>query len=161
MPMRRERASATIAALDAPLRLRVAMPDGPGHRLIFAHLRRDWRLIGVEAERVAPNAAAELRLVDAVAPIMLGSWFLRHFTCDAGPVCSEEADAALELARVAKTAAERRTQLAATDRLLAAVTPFIPLAAPVRWSLVSPRLDGFRPNPFGRHPAATLVARND
>jgi hypothetical protein len=29
---------------------------------------------------------------------------------------------------------------------------------PVRWSLVPGRLDGFRPNPFARHPAVNLIA---
>lgn len=158
MPMRRELAARTIAGLTAPLRLRVAMPDGPGFRLVFAHLRRDWRLIGVEVERVGVAEPAELRLIDAVAPVMQATWYLRHFTCDASPVCSEEADLALERARAAPNPAERRIQLAAADQLLAAETPFIAIAAPVRWSLVSPRLTGFRANPFARHPAGTLIA---
>lgn len=158
MPMRRELASRTVAELDEPLRIRIAMPQGPGYRLIFAHLRRDWRLIGVEAERVEAGAEAELRLVDAVAPGRLAGWYFRHFTCEAAAVCDAEADAALEAARVAPNAAERRVQLAVADRILAGLTPFIPLASPVRWSLVSPRLNGFRPNPFARHPAGTLIA---
>jgi peptide/nickel transport system substrate-binding protein len=158
MPMRRELATRTIAALDAPLRIRVAMPAGPGYRLVFAHLRRDWRLIGIEAEPAGLDAPAELRLIDAVAPGRLAGWYLRHFTCDAAPVCDTEADAALQAARVAPSAAERRVQLAVADRIFAGLTPFIPLASPVRWSLVAPRLNGFRPNPFARHPADTLIA---
>ena len=56
---RRERGRARDRrrSAGAPLRLRVAMPDGPGYRLVFAHLRRDWRLIGVEAERVGAGRA--------------------------------------------------------------------------------------------------------
>ena len=82
-------AARTIAGarLEAPLRVRVAMPEGPGYRLVFAHLRRDWRLIGVEAERVADRSPADLRLIDAVAPANLATWYLRHFACDASPVC--------------------------------------------------------------------------
>ena len=49
MPMRRELATRAIAAAGEPVRVRVAMPDGPGYRLLFAHLRRDWRMIGVDA----------------------------------------------------------------------------------------------------------------
>jgi peptide/nickel transport system substrate-binding protein len=161
LPMRRERASRTIAALEQPLRLRIAMPDGPGYRLVFAHLRRDWRLLGVEAVKVGVGAPAELRLVDAVAPAMLASWYLRPFTCGTSRVCSEEADQVLEKARVARNAAERNGQVAEVDRLLTAITPFIPLASPVRWSLASPRLTGFRPNPFARHAAGTLIAEAD
>ena len=130
------------------------MPDGPGYRLIFAHLRRDWRLIGVEAERVAPNAPAELRLIDEVAPANLATWYLRHFTCEVSRVCDAAADQALLAARLAPRPAERQAQFAVADRILTELAPFIPLTAPVRWSLVSQRLAGFRPNPFARHPAA-------
>jgi len=158
LPMRRQIAARTIAALDAPLRIRVSMPDGPGYRLIFAFLRRDWRLIGVDAERVRPGAPAELHLIDAVAPEMLASWYLRHFTCRESRVCDPAADQALDAAQVARTAAERQGQLAIADQILGGVTPFIPLGSPVRWSLVAPRLTGFRSNAFGRHPAGTLIA---
>lgn len=159
-PMRRELAARAIAAsrLDSPLTLRVAMPDSPGYRLVFAHLRRDWRRIGVEAVHVAPGAAADLRLIDAVAPANLGAWYLRHFMCEAGPVCDPRADEALARARTAATAEERQAALAEADRALAAITPFIALGSPVRWSLVSRRLTGFRPNPFARHPASELIA---
>lgn len=155
---RRAAAAAAIAALPSPPRLRVAMPDAPGYRILFARLRRDWRLIGVEAERVAPDAAAELRLVDALAPAVLASWYLRHFTCDSSPICAADADLALQAARTAPTLRERQLNLAKADGILSALTPFIPLATPVRWSLVSRRLTGFRPNMFARHPAVTLVS---
>ena len=158
MPMRRELAARTIAGLAEPLRVRVAMPDGPGYRLLFAHLRRDGRLIGIEAVRVGPQAAAELKLIDAVAPAALASWYLRHFTCDTGRVCDPAADEALAAARLARRGADRRAQFAVADRILTEATPFVPIGSPVRWSLVSPRLTGFRPNRFARHPAGTLIA---
>lgn len=159
---RTAQARATIAALgrDEPLRVRVAMPDGPGYRIAFAYLRRDWRAIGVEAVRVPASApAAELRLIDAVAPAVLATWYLRHFTCDAARVCDAEADRALADARAARTLAERRLHLARADQILGGLTPYIPLAGPVRWSLVDQRLTGFRPNPFARHPAGELIAQ--
>ena len=139
--------------------VRVAMPDAPGYRLLFAHLRRDWRAIGVDAIRVGPDADADLRLIDAVAPGNVATWFLRRFSCGANPVCNAEADAALDAARLAQSPAERQRLLAEADRLLAESAPFIPLAAPVRWSLVAPRLTGFQPNPFGRHFVGALLAR--
>jgi len=54
-------------------------------------------------------------------------------------------------------AASRRGMLANADRILAGLGPFIPLTAPVRWSLVAPRLTGFRPNALGRHPVGELI----
>jgi len=158
MPMRRELAARAIAAVGNPVRVRVAMPDGPGYRLLFAYLRRDWRMIGVEAEPAAPGAPADLVLIDQVAPANLATWYLRHFTCDASAICDPAADQALLAARLAPNPAERHVKLAEADRILTALVPFIPLTAPVRWSLVAPRLTGFRPNAFARHPAVVLIA---
>jgi oligopeptide transport system substrate-binding protein len=160
---RRAEAATAIAALEleVPLRLRVAMPEGPGYRLVFAYLRHDWRLIGVDAVRVGRSQAADLIFIDEVAPANLASWYLRRFTCTASAVCDPAADAALLAARLAPRPADRQAQFAIADRILTGLTPFIPLTQPVRWSLVPRRLTGFRPNPFARHPAANLIAERD
>jgi peptide/nickel transport system substrate-binding protein len=113
--------------------------------------------VGVDSIRVGPKAPAEIRLVDEVAPVQLASWYFRRFACSAAAVCDRAADEAMEAARNAPDHATRRTHLAAADRLLADAATYIPLAAPVRWSLVSPRLTAFRPNPFARHPAGELI----
>jgi peptide/nickel transport system substrate-binding protein len=159
LPARRAAAFRLVAEAmkGAPLRLRVALPEGPGFRLVFAFLRRDWAAIGVEAVRVGPAAPADLRLVDQVAPAALASWYLRRFTCAASAICDPVADQAMDNARNAPDQAARRTFLAEADARLAAATPYIPIAAPVRWSLVSVRLAGFRPNVFARHPGGELV----
>ena len=159
LPARREIAARAIAGLDtSPLKLRVAIPQGPGYRLVFAHLRRDWRAIGVDAEAVPAAADADLRLIDAVAPALLPSWYLRRFSCAQSAVCSPEADLLLEQARNSQAPAERQALLASADRILTDITAYIPLTAPVRWSLVSPRATGFQPNPFGRRFLGSLVA---
>ena len=157
---RRARAAAIVRRViegGSPLALRVAMPDGSGWRLLFAHLRRDWAAVGIAATRVGPGASADLRLVDEVAPAALASWYLRRFTCEASPICDPLADERLAAARLAPNALARRALLADADRIFAGLGPFITLAAPVRWSLVSPRLTGFRPNPFARHPVGDLI----
>ncbi|HWH17904.1 MAG TPA: ABC transporter substrate-binding protein [Allosphingosinicella sp.] len=162
LPMRRTRAAQAIAAATGgePLNIRVAMPDGPGYRLVFAHLRRDWRAIGVDAERVPPGTPrADLRLIDAVAPVDLASWYLRQFSCAASAICDASADEIMAAARIAPTPQNRQALLASADRVLTDLTPFIALAAPVRWSLVSPRLTGFRPNRFGHHNISELIAQ--
>jgi peptide/nickel transport system substrate-binding protein len=160
LPERRSLARATLAREPDRLRLRVAMPDGPGLRLVFAHVARDWAAIGVAAERVGVAEAAELRLIDSVAPVALATWYLRHFACNASRICDPAADEILAAARIAPTAATRRTLLADADRIMTAASPFIPLASPVRWSLVSPRLTGFRPNRFARHTPGELIRRD-
>jgi peptide/nickel transport system substrate-binding protein len=110
------------------------------------------------AEAVPQNAEADLRLVDAVAAANLATWYLRRFSCNASFVCSPEADRMLEAARSAPNGAERQARLVEADRLLSELTPFIPLTAPVRWSLVSPRLNGYQANPFARHFVGSLFA---
>ncbi|MEA3065557.1 MAG: peptide/nickel transport system substrate-binding protein, partial [Sphingomonadales bacterium] len=160
LPARQARATALLreaAGASGRLKVRVALPAGPGMGLLFARLRRDWAAVGVEAVRVPAGAAAELRLIDEVAPAGLASWYLRHFSCEAGPVCDPAADEMMAAARIAPDAASRRGLLANADRILAGLGPFIPLTAPVRWSLVAPRLTGFRPNAFGRHPIGELI----
>ncbi|HEX9932041.1 MAG TPA: ABC transporter substrate-binding protein, partial [Allosphingosinicella sp.] len=159
--VRRQEAARTLAAAageGGPLRLRVAMPEGPGYRLIFALLRRDWRAVGVDAERVAPGAPADLRFIDSVAPATMAAWYLRNFACEGARLCSSEADAALAAARETQNRAERQSFLAAADRAITDAALFVPIAAPVRWSLVSPRLTGFRRNPFARHAPGELIA---
>lgn len=159
LPVRQSRAAALLrgAADGGRLVVRVAMPGGPGHRLLFARLRRDWAAVGVESRRVPAQAAADLRLVDEVAPAALASWYLRRFSCEASRVCDPAADEMMATARTAPDVASRRSRLAEADRLIAGLGPFIPLTAPVRWSLVAPRLTGFRPNAFGRHPIGELI----
>jgi oligopeptide transport system substrate-binding protein len=159
LPARQARAAVLLreAGGDGRLAVRVALPDSIGHRLLFARLRRDWAAVGVEAVRVPAGAAADLRLIDEVAPAGLASWYLRHFSCEASRVCDPAADEMMAAARIAPDAASRRGLLANADRILAGLGPFIPLTAPVRWSLVTPRLTGFRPNAFGRHPIGELI----
>jgi peptide/nickel transport system substrate-binding protein len=159
LPARQARAAALLrdSGDGGRLVVRVALPGGPGYRLLFARLRRDWAAVGVETVRVPADSAADLRLVDEVAPGGLASWYLRRFTCESSRICDPAADEAMAAARIAPDAATRRDRLAEADRILAGLGPFIPLTAPVRWSLVSPRLTGFRPNAFGRHPIGELI----
>ncbi|HEU0098880.1 MAG TPA: ABC transporter substrate-binding protein [Allosphingosinicella sp.] len=159
LPDRLARAAALLrdAGGNGRLTVRVELPDSVGHRLLFARLRRDWAAVGVEAVRVSPGAAADLRLVDEVAPAGLASWYLRHFSCESSRVCDPAADEMMAAARIAPDASSRRGLLANADRILAGLGPFIPLTAPVRWSLVAPRLTGFRANAFGRHPIGELI----
>lgn len=48
--------------------------------------------------------------------------------------------------------ADRLARLGEAEPLMAAHGGFIPLAMPVRWSLVSRKLDGFAPSPRAEHP---------
>ncbi|MBA2466523.1 MAG: ABC transporter substrate-binding protein, partial [Sphingomonas sp.] len=97
-----ERRPGLIAAADRlfgeeerPI-LRIALPEGPGGRLLFDRLTADWALLGIRLERAVPGEPTDLRLIDAVAPSTSPAWFLRRFRCEAAPICVPEADPFLE-----------------------------------------------------------------
>jgi peptide/nickel transport system substrate-binding protein len=136
--------------------LRVAMPPGPGARALFALLAENWRRIGVTAIAVDANAPADLRLIDEVAPADVASFYLRAFACDRQVPCTAVTDRLLVEARNAQTLPERRVLLAQADALIAGNAPFIALGPPIRWSLVTPRLDLYRDSPRALHPLNEL-----
>jgi peptide/nickel transport system substrate-binding protein len=143
------------------LQLRVALPPGPGYRMLFAHIRSQWRTVGIRAVAVAVGSPADLRLIDAVAPGTMASWYLHSFACERGPVCSKDADDLMKEARGAQTPQLREDLLRRANQMLEETTVFIPITAPVRWHLVSQRLTGFRTNVFGHHPTAELIGETD
>ena len=141
----------------APPTLRVALPPGPGRRIIFARLAADWRMIDVSAVAVPLRAAnADLRLVDAIAPNTSANWYLTRLSCASGLVCDAQTDNALNAARDAPTLAARAAFIATGDADLTARASFIPLGAPVRWSLVDPTLTGWKENLLGMHALRAL-----
>ena len=139
------------------IHLSIAMPLGPGSAILFATVQRQWRAIGVEIERVGPRDAADLRLIDEVAPADQADWFLAHFLCDRGRPCSEEADQAFAAARETGDPILHAKMIAEAEKRLASLAPFIPIAQPVRWSLAAPDLPGFRLNARAVHPLAPLI----
>ena len=157
-----ERRPALIAESDRlfgeaerPL-LRIALPEGPGAQTLLNRLSADWGLLGIKLERVAGGQPADLRLIDSVAPSTSPAWFLRQFRCASAAICDEAADELLDAARAAPVAAQRGAFFAEAARLMDEAQLFLPIAAPVRWSLVSGRIEGFAGNRFGRHTLTSL-----
>lgn len=138
-----------------PITLRIALPDGPGATLLYGQLAARLILIGIAPARVGMGDEAELRLVDAVAPYDSARWYL----ATACQLCSEQATAALAAARDAPDMSARATHIAEADAWLADDVAFIPIATPLRWSLVSLRLRQWQGNVRGWHPLNHL--RND
>jgi ABC-type transport system substrate-binding protein len=158
---RRELARARIADWqlgnsDEPV-VRVALPDGPGSDLLFTELARFWRQIGVSAIRVEPGEGAELELRDRLARYSSPRWFLNQFHCglEIG-LCSADADELVESSLVMTNIAEKERRLAEAHAVLVAEEVFIPLGAPVRWSLVRGAVSGYQANQWGLHPLFPL-----
>ncbi len=163
LDMRRILARETIASWlevqGEPPVVRVALPGGPGGRLLFALIAADWRSIGVTAVAVRPGEPADLLLLDEVAPGDSAAWYLRHFECVRAIACSETADIALTRARDMVNVPERARLLGEADARLAEISAYIPIALPLRWSLVSRRLAAWTDNARGAHPLDQLRAR--
>lgn len=160
LAQRQAEAQARVQRHGGEVRLRVAMPGGPGADVLFARIEADFAAIGVTAQRVAEGADADLRLVDAVARYPRATWFLNQLSCAAlaGP-CSAGADTRAGQARAATDAASRTALLAEAEAELAAANVFIPFGAPVRWSLVGGGVSGFSVNRWGFHPLMPLAMR--
>jgi peptide/nickel transport system substrate-binding protein len=141
---------------DEQLKIGIALPDGPGSEILLARLAADWRPLGIELVRAGKGVPADLKLIDQVAPSSSPAWFVRSFRCGTIPLCSKEADGLMDTARGAKNAAERVALLAEAGRLIDEEVLFLPIAAPIRWSLVGDGLPGFAENIFARHPLSGL-----
>jgi len=79
-------------------------------------------------------------------------WYLGRVGCARGIQCSKDAEAMLRSARIGSTAEERADRIAQAVALTQAHDGYVPLGAPVRWSLAARRLTGFMPSPRARHP---------
>lgn len=154
MEERRNRASGVITRWRAqhggkPVTLGIALPEGPGMQLLFLALKMQFRAIGIEIEQVSEKA--DLILIDEIAPYDGASWYLGRLSCARQVHCSKEAEELLRSSLSAATMAERTEFLGQAEPLIQAHNGFIPLAAPVRWSLVRPQLDDYQPSQRNYH----------
>ena len=154
------RAQTLFGDMERP-EIRLALPDSPGARILLSQLASDWGALGLKVEAVKPGEPADLRLIDAVAPSTSPAWYLRNLRCGVVPVCEPEADELLEAARAATVGAQRNGMLAQAAQRMDEEQLFIAIAAPIRWSLVSDRVQGFATNRFARHTLTSLGQRLD
>lgn len=153
---RREGARARIAKWhteqgSAP-RLRIALPKGPGATILFGFVGAALQSVGAEPVRVGARDAADLRLIDAVAPFDSALWYLET----ACQPCSAEARAKITAAQTATTLSERAQHIAEADLALAEDGAYIAIARPLRWHLVALRLRQWQPNSRAWHPLNRL-----
>ena len=141
--------------------IRVALPQGPGADLLYQLLQRDWGALGFTVDRVENDSEADFALVDQIAPSSSPAWFVRRFRCGATPVCNSDADQLMETARQTPILGQRYALLGQAAALIDKDQLFLPIAAPVRWSLVSRRIQGFAGNRFARHTLTDLEQKPD
>ena len=133
--------------------LRIAAPNGPGSRRVIDLLAADFKAIGVVAVQVGEDKPAELRLIDTTARYGRASWFLNQLACAAHkPACNPVADGYLADARRTADMRERARLLGEAEAEITSTNAYIPIARPLRWSLVRSGVTGFALNPWGWHP---------
>jgi hypothetical protein len=138
--------------------LRIAMPKGPGSRLVFGRLKRDLATIGIDSRLVEGKGKADLKLIDEVARYRQPSWFLNQLACVVRPVCDRDGDVLLAQAKRAGDPAVRAQQMAEAELSMTSANIYIPLGAPVRFSLVRGNVPGFAITADGWHALPDMVA---
>lgn len=162
LDQRRAIAAARVArwkgANGGALTLRVALPEGPGADLLFAGLSEQYGAVGITLTRVPADGHADLSLRDRVARFAGGRWFLNQFHCGmSAAICSPDVDFLVELAVAARDPAQQANYLAEAETALMTYNAFIPIGAPIRWSLVRAGVIGFAENAWAIHPLFPLT----
>lgn len=137
--------------------LALSVPDGPGADILFSGLAAQYRTVGLVMARAENGKPADLALRDRVARFAGARWFLNQFHCGvSAAICSEDVDFLVQLAVAARDPAAQASYLADAENALAAHNAFIPIGAPIRWSLVRSGVAGFAENPLAVHPLFAL-----
>ena len=139
--------------------IRILLPQGPGADLVLRQLATDWGALGFAVTRASGEDDADFRLIDEVAPSSSAAWFVRHFRCGAAPICDPDADQLMEAARQTLIPQQRVALLQQAAAKIDDGELFIPIAAPIRWSLVSGRIQGFNGNRYAVHTLTDLEQR--
>ncbi len=139
----------------APLAL--YLPPGPGSDIMFARVRHDLNLIGLEVKRVNSETEAQARLIDEIAPYDEARWFLSRLNCRRTRICSPKADELAVEARASQDIKERAKLFAEAEVELVKSYNYIPIAVPIRFSLARTDQPGIAENPRGWHPLNFLI----
>lgn len=150
------RARALLAGKTGIPEIRIDLPAGPGGRLLLALLRADWAVLGVSVRRAGNGEAADLVLIDEVAPHSSAQWYLERLSCGPRTLCIPSVEKTVRSVAGAADLASRAERIAEADAAIASQQVYIPIALPLRWSLVRPSLDRWRTNAFAVHPLDRL-----
>ena len=155
----RRRVEAWERGEDEAASLRIRLPTGPGSDLLFRQLEQDFAQVGINTVRATDESGADLELVDRLARYYSPRWFLNQFNCrlEIG-LCSSEADDLVEQSIFETDLQAKQRLLLDAQAEMVRANIFIPLGAPVRWSLVRGDIRGFEENAWGLHPLFQLAS---
>jgi len=139
---------------------RIFLPQGPGADLLLNVIARSWAALGLTVERAPDAASADFVLIDQVSPSASAAWFVRHFRCDSAAICDADTDKLIDAARETPVPQQRYALLQQAAARIDDQQLFLPITAPVRWSLVGRRIQGFAGNRFAIHTLTDLQQRS-
>ena len=145
-----------VALEGAPVRLSMAQPPGPGGRLLVAVLTRQLARVGI-ALSTAPTTSTDLVLIDEVAASDEPASTLALIGCGRSTPCGPALLHALDRLGDQPTPEGWRLWSARALEAERADLPVIPLARPLRWSLVTPGLT-LTPNARAVHPLTAMLS---
>jgi ABC-type transport system substrate-binding protein len=161
---RRAAAASRVAAWRAgagdgkPPRLTIALADEPGLAALYNELAVQLGQVGVTLVRVAEGKPADLALVDRIARYGEPRWFLNQFNCALRRgLCASAADAEVQAGIATADPGERADHLARAEALLMEANVYIPIGAPLRWSMVRSNVDGYAANAWAWHPLPDMA----
>ena len=141
-----------------PVELTIAMGSGPGLDLLLRDLAGQFSAIGIRLTRAVNEGEADLLLVDRIARYPDARWFLNQFHCSLRQgLCAPEADATVAQLAAAPTPEDRVRLLAEAEAQLTLANVYLPIGAPLRFTLVRGSVNGFVPNAFAFHPLPSLA----
>jgi ABC-type transport system substrate-binding protein len=153
----RRRVQAWTARNGGPPVLTVGLADQPGYIGLFNELAAQWSQIGVTL-RWVEEGEGDLILVDSVARYAEPRWFLNQFHCSLRRgACVAEADEEVRTALTLTDAEAQAGAIARAEAMLTAANVYIPLAMPLRWSLVRGDVPGYFPNAWAWHPLPDMA----
>nr|WP_295664380.1 ABC transporter substrate-binding protein [Polymorphobacter sp.] len=150
-----------------PLTVTISLPVAREHAMVATEIAADWERIGVTTRTITrPDALQaqviargdyELALVER-SGVDSPMAFVLPFTCAAklAGYCNPAADALVNSAATTSDPVAQAATLSLAEAAMIADAPFIPLFAPVRWTLVAHRVTGWTSNAAGHHPLALL-----
>ena len=139
-------------------KLTMALGTDLGLITLFNELSAQLEQVGIDLDRVGPDEAADLALVDRVARYGEPRWFLNQFNCSLRRgLCNSAADAAVQAALAAPDAQGRAADLASAEAELTAANVYIPIGAPLRWSMVRGNVNGYAANAWAWHPLPDMA----
>jgi ABC-type transport system substrate-binding protein len=146
------------AGKSKPPRVTIALADEPGLAVLYNELAAQLGQVGVTLVRVPAGQRADLVLVDRIARYGEPRWFLNQFNCALRRgLCASAADEAVQAGIASADAQQRADLLARAEALLTEANVYIPIGAPLRWSMVRSNVDGYAANAWAWHPLPDMA----